>query len=102
MDNSQVFALIGNDYTVDNIGQHVPTETSREVYARRVDSVNREEWVTAGQMGFQAECRVTMFLYDYEGETVAELDGKRYGIYRTYHSSPDEIELYLGEKAGVK
>ena len=113
MDNAAVFTLIAATYTVDAIGQRVPytqsttgdpepTETSRAVYARRIDSVTRDEWATAGQMGFQAEFRITMFLHDYEGETIAELNGKRYGIYRTYHSAPDEIELYLGEKAGVK
>ena len=113
MDKAAVFTLIALTYTVDAIGQRVPftqsttgdpepAETTRDVYARRIDSVTRDEWAAAGQMGFQAEYRVTMFLHDYEGETIAELNGKRYGIYRTYHSDPDTIELYLGEKAGVK
>ena len=114
MDNASKFTLIAVAYSVDAIGQRVPyiqsttggdpepAETTRDVYARRIESVTRDEWATAGQMGFQASFRITMFLYDYEGETIAEVNGKRYGIYRTYHSGPDEIELYLGEKAGVK
>ena len=113
MDKAAVFTLIALAYTVDAIGQRVPftqsttgdpepAETTREVYARRIDSVTRTEWATAGQMGFQAEYRVTMFLHDYNGEGIAELDGKRYAVYRTYHSAPDEIELYLGERAGTK
>lgn len=42
-----------------------------------------------------------MFAYDYAGETLAELDGVRYGIYRTYLGKNETIELYLERKAGV-
>jgi hypothetical protein len=41
-----------------------------------------------------------VFFADYCGETVAELDGKRYEIYRTFGCG-DYIELYLGTKVGV-
>ena len=105
MDKAATITLIATTFTTDAIGQRVPSEPTgltREVYARKIESITRTEWATAGQMGFQAEYRVTMFLYDYEGEGIAEVDGKRYAVYRTYHSAPDEIELYLGERAGTK
>ena len=39
---------------------------------------------------------------NYSGERIAELEGVRYGVYRTY-TPPDSdlIEIYLEEKAGV-
>lgn len=42
-----------------------------------------------------------MFTYDYQGEEIAEINGDRYGIYRTYFATTDTIELYLEKKAGV-
>lgn len=42
-----------------------------------------------------------MFVYDYNGERIAELDGVRYGIYRTYLAQNEFIELYLERKAGI-
>ena len=38
---------------------------------------------------------------DYEGESVAEIDGVRYEIYRTYLTNDGGIELYLKKSAGV-
>lgn len=100
MDRSTPINLISQTYTTDNIGQKVANLTSRTVYCN-VRSISRAEWKDAGEMGFKPELQVTMFLYDYEGEKIAELNGKRYGVYRTYQSSTDEIELYLEDKAGL-
>lgn len=47
------------------------------------------------------EYRATMFSPDYNGEQIAELDGVRYGIYRTYLGRNETVELYLEKKAGV-
>ena len=42
-----------------------------------------------------------MFAPDYNGETIAELNGVRYSVYRTYLGKNETIELYLERKAGV-
>ena len=42
-----------------------------------------------------------MFAPDYEGEELAEIDGVRYGVYRTYLGSNESIELYLERKTGA-
>jgi hypothetical protein len=36
------------------------------------------------------------------GEREVELDGKKYGIYRTYERNQDYIELYCERKGGVQ
>lgn len=100
MDRSNVLTLIGTTYTADSIGQQIAEETPREVYCG-VSSVSASEWFEAGRAGLKPEYRVTMFAPDYQGEEIAELDGVRYGIYRTYLSGNETIELYLERKAGV-
>ena len=100
MDRSNPMTLIDVTYTTDSIGQKVESESSRTVYCN-LRSVSRAEWKDAGEMGFKPSLVATMFAYDFKGESMAEIDGKRYGVYRTYFSTNDTIELYLEEKAGV-
>lgn len=100
MDKSRVLTLIGVSYQPDSIGQLVPQETRRNVFCN-ISSVSASEWFEAGRAGLNAEHRATMFAYDYAGETLAELNGVRYGIYRTYLGKNETIELYMERKAGV-
>lgn len=100
LDKSTVLTLIAVSYQQDDIGQQVPIETRRKVYGN-LSSISASEWFEAGKAGLNAEHRITMFAYDYGGETVAELNGVRYGIYRTYLGRNETIELYLERKAGV-
>ena len=100
MDRSEVLTLIAVSYTQDAIGQQVPMETRREVFCN-LSSVSASEWFEAGQAGLNPEYRAIMFVYDYNGEKIAELEGNRYGVYRTYLGRDDMIELYLERKAGV-
>lgn len=95
-----MLTLIGTEYTTDDIGQQIPQEIPRDVFCR-ISSVSASEWLEVGQLGLRAEYRATMFRHDYQGEELAELDGARYGIYRTYETKGDTIELYLEHKAGV-
>ncbi len=100
MDKSRVLTLITVSYTPDALGQLVPQEARRDVYCN-LSSVSASEWFEAGRAGLNAEHRATMFVYDYSGEQIAELDGVRYGIYRTYLGRNEAIELYLERKAGA-
>lgn len=100
MDEAAVLTLIREAYETDAISQQIPKDIRREVFCEKV-SVSASEWYNAGLKGLKAEYRVTIFAPDYEGEEIAELDGKRYSLYRTYQKKPDEIELYLAKKAGI-
>jgi hypothetical protein len=99
MDKIAVLTLIATTETRDSINQPVKTETTRTVYGK-MKSVTRAEWVAAAQKSLNPSAVVEVFFADYCGETVAELDGKRYEIYRTFGCG-DYIELYLGTKVGV-
>ena len=100
MDRSRILTLIEEAYKPDALGQLIPTETRRDVYCN-LSSVSASEWFVGGRAGLNPEYRATMFVYDYNGERIAELDGVRYGVYRTYLAQNEFIELYLERKAGV-
>lgn len=100
MVRSNVICLIDCTYTTDVLGQQIATETSRQVFCD-VKSVSQAEWFEGGRNGLKPEYKITMFLYDYNGEKVAEFDGVRYSIYRTFKAQNEVIELYLEAKAGV-
>lgn len=100
MDKSSVLFLVSKSYKTDNLNQQIAVEKKRSVFCN-ISSVSASEWFEAGRNGVKAEYRATMFAPDYEGEQVAELNGVRYGIYRTYLGRNEEIELYLERKAGV-
>lgn len=100
MDRSNVLTLVSVTYTTDALKQQVPQETTRDVFCN-VSSVSAQEFFDAGQAGLKPEWRVTMFEPDYNGETITELNGVRYSVYRTYLGKNETIELYLERKAGV-
>lgn len=101
MDRSKVMTLISQTYEEDEIGQQVPKESRKDVFCN-VSSVSASEFFDAGRSGIKPEYRVTMFVHDYNHEGIVELDGRRYGVYRTYIGKNETIELYLEQKAGVQ
>lgn len=100
MDRSEVLTLVSATYAADEIGQRVPTETTRDVFCN-VQSVSRAEFFAGGQAGLKPSYVATLFRYDYEGEQVAVLYGERYSVYRTYVRQDEQIELYLEPKSGT-
>lgn len=100
MDRSEVLTLISKTFTADAIGQMVPTETEVQVYCQ-LNSVTQQEWYEAGRAGLKAEYRATVNREEYGGQEMCKLNNVRYGIYRTYVTKGDKIELYLERKAGV-
>lgn len=101
MDRSQVITLIAEVQTQDSTGVWRPGEPIRRTVFCQVDSVTRAEFFEAGRNGLNPEYRFTVFFADYNGERTVEYKGKTYGIYRTYHSKTDELELYAERKGGT-
>lgn len=100
-----LITLIKEGYTRDEIGQMVPVETSRQVWAH-LQSVTRAEWADAGQKGMQPQLVAITPIVNYDGESIVQLgvgeSAKRYSVYRTYFGpDTDSIELYLERKAGT-
>ena len=92
--------LIATTYVPDAIGQQVPRETAREVFVE-LGGVRQSEWFEAGRSGLKPQMVALIFVDDYQGETLIEVEGVRYGIYRTYPAKHDKLELYLERKGGV-
>lgn len=75
-------------------------EKKREVIGE-MRSVGQKEELSASQKGMKAEKTVKIWKYDFEGELIAEIEGKRLSIYRTFIDG-NFIYLYCGEKAGTR
>ena len=93
--------LIGKTITMNERKQEVETDTRTEIMAL-YESVSQSEFYKGGEAGLKPEFRLTTAIIDYSGEKEVELDGKRYGIYRTYEVDKDYIELYCERKGGVQ
>lgn len=101
---SDLVKLIKLTYPVgqrDANGNQLETEsTPRELFCQ-FESVSQSEFFAASQQGLKAEYKLRVNEFDYEDEQIAVFRNKRFSIYRTYLGKGDEIELYLGIKAGV-
>jgi hypothetical protein len=85
----------------DASGNQLEVEsTPRELFCE-YESVRQSEFFAASQQGLKAEYKLLVNEFDYEGEEIAVFKTKRYSIYRTYLGKDENIELYLGIKAGV-
>lgn len=91
---NEVLLLIQQTQGVDEYGDPVVTETAREVFAK-LGSIGQKEFYQAHAVGLQPEMKFVLADYlDYEGEALAEYDGQRYRILRTYRNGK-ELELTL-------
>lgn len=83
----------------DCIGQAIDETLETRTIQCKVDSIGRGEWVTAQQGGYEAEIMVKVFSASYQGESLAQYNGKTFEIYRTFQDG-DMTELYLGTRIG--
>lgn len=100
VDRSKVITLISQTKTQDENGVWRTTETPRTVFCS-VNSVTRDEFFEGGRNGLNPSYQITMFRYDYNGESIVKYEGQRYGVYRTYFGRDDTIELYVERKGGT-
>lgn len=100
MDRSEVITLVGTAYVKNEYGVLVATTTSREVFCQ-VNSITRAEFFEAGRNGLNPSLMFSVFFGDYSDEPTLIYKGKPYGIYRTYLSRNDTLELYAERKGGT-
>lgn len=89
---------------LDESGRHKIEETSREVFCAE-RSIGQKEFYEAHASDFHPEKKLVLADYlDYENETLAEHNGQRYRILRTYRNG-QELELTLerapAEEGGI-
>lgn len=76
------------------------TDEKTEVFAT-VESVGQTEFFKAAQTGYNSEIRISVWNSEYDGQPIAEIEEKRFSIYRKFCRNDGKIELYLTEKIGV-
>ena len=102
MDRSDTITLIKQTKQPDAIGQYVAiAEEQNEVFCE-VRSISGAEKADAGRDGHKLSYTFIMNRWEYDGETVIEYNGKRYGLYRPYIARDDTIELHCEEKDGLE
>ena len=100
-DNNQRCYLITYISDQDDSGfePDEPQEICKRVWCK-VESVSGREFARMGQNNIRPQLRVTLWASEYDDQDTVEIDGKKYGVYRTFRPGADEIELYLERKAG--
>ena len=99
MMKSNVVTLISESPEAHGVGIE-PEEAARTVYCT-VKSIGMQEAYQAMGIGLNPELKVILAHdFEYAGEELAELDGGRYRILRTYITEKDGIELTLQRVKG--
>ena len=89
---NEVITLIQQTQGVDDYGDPVITETTREVFAK-LGSIGQKEFYQAHAVGLQPELKFVLADYlDYDAEPMVEHLGQRYRVLRTYRKG-QELEL---------
>lgn len=94
-----VIKLVSTTFSEDSRKQTIAIETDREVFAKR-KSISSKEFFQASERGLKPQLVVEVRAFEYNGEEVAIVDGKRYTIYRSYTNANEFIELYLESRSG--
>lgn len=100
MDKSDIITLITQTRTQDDYGVWVSTETTSDIYAQ-VESVSQSEFFEGGRNGLNPAYKFTIYGFEYSGQTIVSYNNERFGVYRTYQTKNDMLELYVERKGGT-
>lgn len=92
---NDVITLIQQIRSVDDYGDPVITETTRDVFAK-LGSIGQKEFYQAHAVGLQPEIKFVLADYlDYDGEELVQHNDQRYRVLRTYRKGQElEITVY--------
>lgn len=90
---NEVIKLIARTFTVNPVGDSIPVETAREVFAR-VQSVGFKRKMEALAAGLKLELKFTLSDdLEYENEEILEYKNVRYNIVNVFITDSHECEL---------
>ena len=93
---SDVANLIAQTYTVNSIGDAVPTETSRQVYVE-VKSLGLKRKIEAMATGLNVEFKLILAdVQEYNEEKIVEYKSVRYNVLNVYVADDQSVELTVG------
>lgn len=95
--------MVAPEQEVDENGFTLEAQEQRTEVFANVRSAGMKEFYEAQLAGIDVRLKADVHTEEYDGQTAAEYDGKRYTITRTYQSDNGEItELTLSDqKEGV-
>lgn len=89
---NDILSLVQQTHSVDDYGDPVVTETSRDIFCG-IRSIGQKEFYQAQAVGLQPELKFVLADYlDYNDETLVVYNGQRYRVLRTYRTG-QELEL---------
>lgn len=92
-----LIALIEPEERLDAAGfPNSPKEEPTVVFCNK-KSVGYAEYFKSQQAGITVSFKVEVHTVDYAGQMLAEFEGKRYSILKTYEVNDDTIELTLSD-----
>lgn len=93
---SDVANLIAQTYTVNSIGDAVPTETSRQVFVE-VKSLGLKRKIEAMATGLNVEFKLILAdVQEYADEKIVEYKGVRYNVLNVFVADDQSVELTVG------
>jgi len=98
----EVLTLIRTERGTDGLGYPTTSGTRRRQVYAQLRSVGRSEFYQAHQAGIRAEVLAIVRAFDYEGETEAEFNGRRFTVIRTFRCDRDRLELTLSDREQVE
>lgn len=94
---SDVAKLIAQTYTVNAIGDPVPTETERQVYVE-VKSIGLKRKIDAAATGLNIEFKLILAdIAEYNDEKLVEYKGVRYNVKNVFIADDQSVELTVGK-----
>lgn len=89
--------LIKQVYTVNNVGDAIPTETSRTVFVE-FQSIGLKRKIDALATGLNVEFKLLLKdIAEYDEEKIVEYRGQRYNVKNVYIRDDQIVELSVGE-----
>lgn len=93
---SDVALLISQTYTVNSIGDSIPTETSRQVFVE-VKSIGLKRKIDAMATGLTVDFKLILSdIAEYADEKIVEYKGVRYNVKNVYITDDQRVELDIG------
>ncbi|MGQ7544909.1 phage head closure protein [Streptococcus suis] len=81
----------------DKLKQNITKEVKSILLCRK-KSITRSEFYQANQAGIRPSLVVDIHSFEYDNQELAEFEGKRYRILKTYPVDLEILELTLTEK----
>ena len=92
--------LISVETEKDALGQIIATnEIPRQIFCSTL-SMNRQEFLTGGQLGLKLQLLFVVDSDEYDNETALRYENQKYTVYRTFPRSDGFTEVYCEVKAG--